>query len=198
MVLASAFALLCPATQAADGKVLVLVETSKGNLTLALNADKAPKTVANFLRYVDEGGYNGTIFHRIVPGQLIQGGGYDEDLRSKRTHDPVDNEADNGLSNRRGTIAMARYPDPDSATSQWFINLIDNDYLDHSAKDWVGWGYCVFGEVVEGMDVVDAIGRVATKVSAPFENLPSTAILITRMSRITPPAAIVEPEALKP
>jgi cyclophilin family peptidyl-prolyl cis-trans isomerase len=136
----------------------VLLKTSAGEITIALDAEKAPKSVANFLAYVDAGFYDGTIFHRVIPDFMIQGGGLDPDMQKKPTREPVENEAANGLKNVRGSIAMARTNDPHSATAQFFINHKDNPNLDHPSFD--GWGYAVFGRVSEGMDVVDTIAAV--------------------------------------
>ncbi|MFK7991678.1 MAG: peptidylprolyl isomerase [Sandaracinaceae bacterium] len=146
----------------------VILETSRGRITFSLSADKAPETVANFLRYVDVGHYTGTLFHRVIPGFMVQGGGFDGDYNKKPVQSPVQNEADNGSKNLRGTVAMARTSDPHSATAQFFVNLVDNDFLDHTAKAGPAWGYCVFGEVSDGMDVVDAIQGVPTGAQGPF------------------------------
>ncbi len=140
----------------------VLIKTNQGDIELELYGDKAPATVKNFLRYVDEGTYNGTIFHRVINGFMIQGGGYTVEMEKKPTHAPVKNEADNGLTNQTGTIAMARTSDPHSATAQFFINHADNDFLDHSSKTTRGWGYTVFGRVTQGMDAVNTIADVYT------------------------------------
>ena len=147
-------------TGKASDPVLVVISTSKGDIKLELYPDKAPKTVENFLTYVDEGFYEGTIFHRVINGFMIQGGGFDADFQKKKTHSPVDNEAKNGLKNLRGTIAMARTADPHSATAQFFINHKNNTALDYPSRD--GWGYCVFGKVTGGMDVVDEIAKTST------------------------------------
>ena len=173
-------------TAAAESKdpVTVMISTSKGNITVELLPAKAPETVANFLRYVDEGFYNGTIFHRVISGFMIQGGGYDQDYTKKQTHDPVTNEADNGLSNVRGSIAMARTNDPHSATAQFFINHTDNPALDHRNKG-TGWGYAVFGKVVDGMAVVDRIANVKTGPGGPFrQDAPREMIIIEKISLI--------------
>ena len=146
----------------------VALETDLGRIVIELDAERAPRTVENFLRYVREGFYDGTVFHRVVPGFVIQGGGYTARLERKPTHPPIPNESDNGLSNRRGTVAMARARDPDSATSQFFINLADNTFLDHRPPVARPSGYTVFGRVVEGMDVVDAIARRPTGPAGPF------------------------------
>ena len=161
----------------------VIMETTAGTIELELYADKAPKTVANFLRYVNEGFYNGTIFHRVIRGFMIQGGGFDENLTRKETHEPVANEADNGLKNTRGTIAMARTMDPQSATAQFFINTVNNRPLDFTRKTMNGWGYCVFGKVVSGMDVVDKIETVRTGAKGVFgRDVPQTTMKITKVS----------------
>ena len=150
------------------------LDTSLGKIVLELEPDKAPKTVDNFLTYVREGFYDGTIFHRVIPGFVIQGGGFTADMVQKKTHDPIVNEADNGLKNLRGTISMARTPDPDSASSQFFISVADNAALDHRGKNPRDWGYAVFGRVVEGMDVVDAIVKVPTGTRGPFSDVPGS------------------------
>lgn len=145
----------------------VKMETSKGTIVLELYPAEAPKTVDNFLGYVERGFYDGTIFHRVIPGFVIQGGGFTSDYERKPTRAPVTNESDNGLDNERGTISMARTRDPHSATTQFFINLSDNDNLNHQGSQW---GYAVFGKVVEGMDVVDAIAAVETGAAGPFRS----------------------------
>ena len=162
---------------------MVLLETDKGEILIELYEDKAPKTVANFLSYVDDGHYNGLIFHRVIENFMIQGGGMDAMLRDKATKDPIENEADNGLSNERGTIAMARTQDPHSATAQFFINVRDNKALDHSSKTPDGWGYCVFGKVTEGMDNVDKIRKVQTRTQGWHNDVPKDPIYISRASR---------------
>ena len=141
---------------------MILMKTSKGDITLELDKEKAPKTVENFLTYVESGHYTGTIFHRVIGNFMIQGGGFDENMRQKPAPNTVENEAGNGLPNDLGTIAMARTSDPHSAGAQFFINTKDNAFLNHSGKNPQGWGYCVFGKVVEGMDVVKAIEAVPT------------------------------------
>jgi len=145
------------------------VETSLGNFVIELLSDSAPETVENFLAYVDAGHYAGTIFHRVIPRFMAQGGGYATGFDKKPTRPPVRNEADNGLKNTRGTLAMARTSDPNSATAQFFVNLVDNAFLDHKDKSERGWGYTVFGRVTSGMDVVDRIGGVRTGAKGPFE-----------------------------
>ncbi|HHB11664.1 MAG TPA: peptidyl-prolyl cis-trans isomerase [Chromatiales bacterium] len=157
---------------------MVELRTNKGTIVVQLDRDKAPKTVENFLRYVREGHYDGTIFHRVIPNFMIQGGGMTEDMKEKPTHSPIPNEADNGLENLRGTIAMARTSDPHSATAQFFINLKDNAFLDHTAPTSQGWGYAVFGRVVEGMDVVDAIARVPTGTRGFHQDVPKEPVVI--------------------
>ena len=162
----------------------VRISTSVGDIDLVLYADKAPVTVKNFLGYVDKGTYNGTIFHRVIKGFMIQGGGFDTKLVERPTRDPVRNEADNGLKNQVGTIAMARTGIPDSATNQFFINTADNGFLDFKDKSVQGWGYAVFGKVTKGMDVVRKIESAPTRYYGPFQNLPSPAIVIKRVQRI--------------
>lgn len=158
----------------------VKLETSMGDIVIALNQEKAPKTVANFLSYVEDGFYNGTIFHRVIENFMIQGGGFDENFQQKQTRAAIENEADNGLSNKRGAIAMARTNDPHSATAQFFINTVDNDFLDFRGKAPSGWGYAVFGEVVEGMDVVDKIRTVDTTMRGPHQDVPADNVVIIK------------------
>ncbi len=162
---------------------VVLMETTSGDILIELYPDKAPKTVANFLEYVDKGFYKNTIFHRVIPGFMIQGGGYTARMEEKPTEAPITNEADNGLANDRGTIAMARTMEPHSATAQFFINLVDNDFLNFTAPNVQGWGYCVFGKVTEGMDVVDKIAKVKTKSQGMHQDVPADLIIITNASR---------------
>lgn len=159
---------------------MVKLHTNFGVITLELNAEKAPITVANFLQYVNEGFYDGTIFHRVIDGFMIQGGGFTADMQQKKTNATIKNEADNGLSNDTYTIAMARTPAPDSATAQFFINVKNNDFLNFSAPTSQGWGYCVFGKVVEGMDVVDAIKSVKTGRNAGHQDVPVENVIIER------------------
>jgi len=151
----------------------VLLKTTFGDVTIALNAEKAPKTVENFIKYVEDGYYNGLIFHRVIDGFMVQGGGMEEDM-SERTskHASIENEADNGLSNKVGTLAMARTMDPHSASSQFFINVKDNNFLDHTGKNAEGWGYCVFAEVTDGMDVVNRIKGVKTGITRGHQDVP--------------------------
>jgi len=163
----------------------VSLQTNKGVIVLELYQDKAPKSVANFLAYVDGGFYDATIFHRVIKDFMIQGGGFTADLTQKETRSPIPNEADNGLKNERGTLAMARTSDPNSATAQFFINHKDNAFLDHSAKTRSGWGYAVFGKVTEGMEVVDAIATTPTGAKGIFpKDVPQETILIEKASRI--------------
>lgn len=166
----------------ADNPV-VLIETTSGEILVELLPDKAPETVKNFLQYVDDGFYDNTIFHRVIAGFMIQGGGLDARMNEKATRDPVRNEADNGLKNDRGTIAMARTGDPHSASAQFFINLVDNDFLNFRAPEGAGWGYCVFGRVTEGMDVVDRIARVKTGSQGMYDDVPRELVMITGASR---------------
>jgi peptidyl-prolyl cis-trans isomerase A (cyclophilin A) len=164
---------------AAAAPVVVTLETSMGRIVLELDAQKAPHTVANFVQYVKEGFYDGTVFHRVIPGFMIQGGGYAGGLQHKETHAPIAIESNNGLHNERGTIAMARTSDPNSATSQFFINVADNAPLDYPGSD--GYGYTVFGKVVEGMEVADAIVAVPTKARGfEFQNLPVKAVFLQK------------------
>jgi len=158
----------------------VLLETSKGNIVLELYPDKAPKTVENFLQYVKAGFYNGTIFHRVIPDFMIQGGGFTADMTQKPTKAPVQIEADNRVLNERGTIAMARTNDPNSATAQFFVNLVNNGNLNFTAKTTSGWGYTVFGKVVDGMGVVDAIAQVPTTNKGTYQNVPAQAVVIKK------------------
>ena len=160
------------------------MDTTKGKIVLELYADKAPKTVENFLAYLDAGFYDGTIFHRVIPGFMIQGGGFTADMKKKDARPPIDNEADNGLRNERGTIAMARTTNPHSATAQFFINTVNNDFLNYRNKSSQGWGYAVFGRVAEGMAVVEAISGVKTGTRGPFRNVPTDPIVITRVRRV--------------
>jgi len=157
----------------------VIIETSMGNVTVELNEDKAPKTVANFLEYVKAGYYKGTVFHRVIKGFMIQGGGLSADMKTKPTLSPIENEAPNGLKNARGTIAMARTAEIHSATSQFFINTVDNSFLDHRSKSPDKFGYCVFGKVTSGMDVVDKIEGVQTETRGMHQNVPTKPVLIT-------------------
>ncbi len=163
----------------------VTLDTVKGTITLELDEDKAPATVANFIDYVKSGHYDGTIFHRVIDGFMIQGGGFTKDMDQKPTREPIRNEAMNGLKNLRGTIAMARTAVVDSATSQFFINLVDNDFLDFSSPTPQGFGYAVFGKVVDGMEVVDDIAKARTGYSGPHQNVPEEAIVIKKALVVT-------------
>jgi cyclophilin family peptidyl-prolyl cis-trans isomerase len=160
----------------------VKLETSAGDITIELDAAKAPLTTANFVQYVQEKFYDGTIFHRVIPGFMIQGGGMTADMREKRTRASIQNEAANGLKNLRGSIAMARTNVVDSATAQFFINLADNEFLNHSGKSPDRFGYAVFGKVIAGMEVVDAIAKVATGRRGPHDDVPVEAVTITSAS----------------
>ncbi len=158
------------------------IETSKGTITLELDGEKAPSTVANFAEYAKSGFYDGTIFHRVIDGFMIQGGGFTRDMNQKKTREPVRNEAMNGLKNKRGTIAMARTMVVDSATSQFFINLVDNDFLDFQSPTPQGFGYAVFGKVTSGMEVVDAIAKVKTGSAGSHQNVPETPVVIRKVT----------------
>ena len=158
----------------------VELETTMGNIVIELNQEKAPNTVANFLEYVKSGHYDGTIFHRVIDGFMIQGGGMDANMKEKSTNAPIQNEADNGLKNEVGTIAMARTSDPHSATAQFFINVKDNSFLNFSGKNPQGWGYAVFGAVIEGFDVVDAIEKVKTSRSGFHQDVPVEDVIIEK------------------
>lgn len=157
----------------------VELETTMGNIVIELNEEKAPNTVANFLEYVKSGHYDGTIFHRVIDGFMIQGGGMDANMKEKSTNAPIQNEADNGLKNEVGTIAMARTSDPHSATAQFFINVKDNSFLNFSGKNPQGWGYAVFGKVTEGMDIVNKIKGVPTGKYGFHADVPTTPVVIT-------------------
>ena len=157
------------------------METSMGTITLELDDEKAPETVENFIRYAKDGHYDGTIFHRVIDGFMIQGGGFTKDMNQKKTREPIRNEAMNGLRNLRGTIAMARTMVVDSATSQFFINLVDNGFLDFQSPTPQGFGYAVFGRVTDGMEVVDQIAKVKTGFAGPHQNVPEEAIVIRKV-----------------
>lgn len=162
---------------------MVKLLTNFGEITLELDAEKAPITTANFLQYVDNGFYDGTIFHRVISNFMIQGGGFDTSMNQKETADEIKNEADNGLSNDKYTVAMARTSAPHSASSQFFINTTDNDFLNHTAPTGSGWGYCVFGKVTAGMDVVDKIRQVATTNRKGHQDVPVENVVIEKASR---------------
>ena len=161
---------------------MVKLTTNFGEITLELNAEKAPITVANFLQYVESGFYDGVIFHRVIDGFMVQGGGFDANMKQKTTKDEIKNEADNGLANDKYTVAMARTSVPDSASSQFFINVGDNAFLNHTAKNASGWGYCVFGKVIAGMDVVDKIRAVKTTSKAGHQDVPAEPVIIIKAS----------------
>jgi peptidyl-prolyl cis-trans isomerase B (cyclophilin B) len=163
-----------------DTQPKVKLQTTLGDIVIQLNTEKAPISAKNFLTYVNEGFYDGTIFPRVIPGFMAQGGGFTTDFTQKPVHDPIKNEADNGLKNTRGTLAMARTSDPDSATAQFFINYKDNSFLDHSSPTPNGWGYAVFAEVIEGMDVVDAMADAPTGNRGGHQDVPKTDIVIEK------------------
>ena len=163
-----------------EAQTVVEIETSKGNILIELNEEKAPATTENFLRYVKEGFYDGTIFHRVIPDFMVQGGGFTPDMRQKPTHANIKNEGNNGLKNTVGSIAMARTPDPHSASSQFFINVKDNAFLDFRNETPQGWGYAVFGEVIEGMDVVNAIVGVPAGNQGGHQNVPVEPVVIEK------------------
>lgn len=178
--------LLSTASWAETDNPRVILETNKGNIVLELYPDKAPKTVANFLQYVQEGFYANTIFHRVIKGFMIQGGGFDPKYTRKNTHPPIINEATNGLQNNKGSIAMARTFDPHSASAQFFINVANNDFLNFKSKSPNGWGYAVFGKVVQGMDVVDTIKAIPTVPAGPFpRDVPRDPVIIVRATRVS-------------
>ena len=156
----------------------VLLQTSSGDITVALNTEEAPETTENFLAYVKDGFYDNTIFHRIIAGFMIQGGGFSPGMVQKSTHSPIKNEADNGLKNMKGTLAMARTSDPHSASSQFFINVANNDFLNFQSKTSNGWGYCVFGEVIDGIDIVEALSKVSTTSRAGHQDIPEEDVVI--------------------
>ena len=157
---------------------MVVLHTNHGDITLELDAEKAPKSVENFLQYANDGFYNGTIFHRVIKNFMIQGGGFNPDMSQKDNGTPIENEADNGLSNDNYTVAMARTMDPHSATAQFFINVQDNDFLNHTGKNSQGWGYAVFGKVTAGQDVVEAIKGVSTGNTGMHQDVPTEAVII--------------------
>jgi len=172
------------AAHAADAaaKPRVKLETTKGVIVVELETAKAPRTTANFLQYVKDGFYDGTIFHRVIKSFMVQGGGFTKEMVQKPTRPPIPNEADNGLKNELGTLAMARTNDPNSATAQFFINAKNNEFLNFTSKDAQGWGYCVFGKVVEGLPVVTAIENVPTGSQGMFQDVPQTPVIITKAS----------------
>lgn len=157
---------------------MVILHTNFGDITLELDADSAPETVANFLEYANSGFYDGTIFHRVISNFMVQGGGFDKDMQQKSVNNPIKNEANNGLKNDNYTVAMARTSDPHSATAQFFINVKDNDFLNFSSESSQGWGYAVFAKVSDGMDIVDKIKGVKTGSNGPHQDVPSEAVII--------------------
>lgn len=159
---------------------MVIFKTNFGDIKIELDFENAPKTAENFKQYVEEGFYDGTIFHRVIDGFMIQGGGFESGMKQKATRDPIENEADNGLKNTVGTLAMARTMDPHSASAQFFINVKDNDFLNHSGKNMQGWGYAVFGKVSEGMDVVEKIKAVRTTSAAGHQDVPAEDVIIEK------------------
>ncbi|MDQ2078005.1 peptidylprolyl isomerase [Marinimicrobium sp. ABcell2] len=161
---------------------MITLHTNMGDITLELNHEKAPKTAANFKQYAEDGFFDGTIFHRVISNFMIQGGGFTEDMQQKETRDPIENEADNGLNNAVGSVAMARTNDPHSASSQFFINVQDNGFLNHSNKTPQGWGYCVFAKVTDGMDVVNKIKNVKTGSKGGHQDVPVEPVVIERVT----------------
>lgn len=184
LLLGATFAIHGATAMADDQTPRVRIETSLGAIVLELDAEKAPKTVENFLSYVDDGFFDGLIFHRVIPNFMIQGGGFTPDMKQKPTGAPIQNEANNGLKNAIGTIAMARTQAPHSATAQFFINLSENKFLDHRAQTPDGWGYAVFGKVVEGMDVVMAIAAVQTARQGMHDDVPREPVVMSKVARI--------------
>ncbi|MHB1238921.1 MAG: peptidylprolyl isomerase [Gammaproteobacteria bacterium] len=166
---------------------MIKLHTNRGTIGIELDHEHAPQTAANFLRYARDGFYEGTLFHRVIRGFMIQGGGLDPDMRTKQTQPPIQNEADNGLHNRTGTVAMARTQDPHSATAQFFINVADNAFLDHTAATPAGWGYCVFGRVADGMDVVREVETVGTGSRSGHQDVPTEDVIIERVEVIDEP-----------
>ena len=187
ILLAAAFCLAGPAGAKSErSHPVVRLTTSLGEIEIELFEDKAPKTTANFLAYVKAGHYDGTIFHRVINGFMAQGGGFTPDMQQKPTKSPVENEADNGLKNEAYTVAMARTQDPHSASAQFFINVKNNDFLDHKAKNLQGWGYCVFGKVVKGHGVVNKIKAVPTGSKGMFDDVPREAVIIEKAEVVEP------------
>ncbi len=182
LLIAGSFGFVCNAKEKQADMPRVLLETNYGKIVIEVNPKAAPRTVDNFLAYVSDGFYDGTLFHRVIKGFMIQGGGFTEAMQQKPARKSVINEADNGLKNRRGTVAMARTSDPHSASSQFFINTVDNAFLDHKDKTARGWGYCVFGHVVEGMKVVDAIEAQPTTVKGIGRDVPVSPVIIKHAS----------------
>lgn len=161
---------------------MITLHTNYGDFTLELDFEKAPKTAANFKQYAEDGFYDGTIFHRVINNFMVQGGGFTEDMQQKKTRETIENEADNGLKNDTYTVAMARTMDPHSATAQFFINVKDNNFLNHTAKTAQGWGYCVFGKVVSGTEVVDKIKGVSTTSKAGHQDVPTEPVVINKVT----------------
>jgi peptidyl-prolyl cis-trans isomerase B (cyclophilin B) len=184
MLISLGAVIISGAEDAAAENPRVLLDTSKGEIILELYPDKAPDTVNNFLNYVDAKFYDGTIFHRVIPNFMIQGGGFADDMKQKSTQTPIKNEADKGLDNDRGTIAMARTNEPHSATAQFFINTVNNDFLNHKSKTAQGWGYAAFGKVIEGMDTVDAISAVKTATRGSYSDVPVEPVVIIGARRL--------------
>lgn len=183
LVLCAALILFTGCNSMSESKnPVVTLETTKGTITIELYPEKAPETVANFIQYTQDGFYDGTIFHRVIPNFMIQGGGFTDDMSEKPTRDPIKNEANNGLSNENGTIAMARTPNPHSASSQFFINVKDNQFLDFQNETPNGWGYCVFGKVTDGMDVVNSIVSVPTGNHGMHQDVPMEPVIIMKAS----------------
>ena len=172
----------------------IRLETGLGDILLELDAQAAPKTVENFLDYANKGFYDGTIFHRVIKGFMIQGGGFTPEMTQKPTQKPITNEADNGLENKRGTIAMARTSDPHSATAQFFINTVDNSFLDYKEKSMRGWGYCVFGKVIEGMDVMKKIENMPTTNKGGHQDVPVSPAIIKKATVVNQPQAPENPK----
>jgi len=175
--------LLVSSLSLAQDNPIVVIQTNKGAITVELWADKAPISVENFLRYTDNSFFDGMVFHRVIPGFMIQGGGFSPDMVQKSTYDAIKNEASASVPNERGTLAMARTNVVDSATAQFFVNLVDNDFLNHTDETQRGFGYAVFGEVIEGMDVVDTIAKVETATTKGFQNVPTEPVVITSAKR---------------
>ena len=163
---------------------MVVLKTNHGNIKIELDRENAPATVENFLQYVRDGHYDNTVFHRVIDGFMIQGGGMEPGMKQKPTREPIANEATNGVKNKKYTLAMARTSEPHSATAQFFINVADNDFLDYKAPSANGWGYCVFGKVVQGQDVVDKIRGVATSNSGPHQNVPKDDVIIEKAEEV--------------
>lgn len=184
ILILAALSLLPGTTTANQTNPMIKLTTSKGEITIEMYPDEAPATVQNFLSYVESGFFEGLIFHRVIEGFMIQGGGFTPDMQQKKSGDPIQNEADNGLKNETGTLAMARTGDPHSATAQFFINLENNDFLNHTGKNPQGWGYAVFGKVTEGLDVVNQIGSVATGRAGPYSDVPVEPVTIENVQVI--------------